>query len=131
MQVTYLLKGLFGRACRSLGGVTEPIEAIRDECGQLRGLLAAKLVQINTNLEGEHVVCGSDSVFRASTAVQMIVPQFCHSVTGCCHMLSHVTSSSWFARDAGSQRARCYHVCLTCMMCIVSGFAAYEHWQQC
>jgi hypothetical protein len=53
-QVTYLLKGLFGRACRSLGGVTEPIEAIRDECGQLRGLLAAKLVQINTNLEGEH-----------------------------------------------------------------------------
>ncbi|KAF6260517.1 AAA domain-containing protein [Scenedesmus sp. NREL 46B-D3] len=51
-QVTYLLRGLFGRACRSLGGVTEPIEAIREECGQLRGLLAAKLVQINTNLEG-------------------------------------------------------------------------------
>jgi hypothetical protein len=53
MQVTYLLKGLFGRACRSLGGVTEPIDAIREECGQLRGLLANKLVQINTNLEGE------------------------------------------------------------------------------
>ncbi|WIA32331.1 hypothetical protein OEZ86_003170 [Tetradesmus obliquus] len=51
-QVTYLLKGLFGRACRSLGGVTEPIGAIREECGQLRGLLAAKLTQINTNLEG-------------------------------------------------------------------------------
>jgi hypothetical protein len=56
LQVTYLLKGLFGRACRSLGGVTEPIGAIREECGQLRGLLAAKLAQINTNLEGEGVV---------------------------------------------------------------------------
>lgn len=53
MQVTYLLKGLFGRACRSLGGVTEPVEAIRAECAQLRQLLAQKLQQINTNLEGE------------------------------------------------------------------------------
>lgn len=53
-QVSYLLRGLFARACKSLGTVSESSESIRDEVGQLRGLLAAKLAQINMNLEGKH-----------------------------------------------------------------------------
>lgn len=53
-QVSYLLRGLFARACKSLGTVSESSESIRGEVAQLRGLLAAKLAQINMNLEGEH-----------------------------------------------------------------------------
>lgn len=52
LQVTYLLNGLFARACKSLGGAAEPVDAIMSEVQQLRGLLAAKLGQINTNLDG-------------------------------------------------------------------------------
>jgi hypothetical protein len=51
-QVEYLLRGLFARACRSLGGVPEPVDQIRAETRQLRELLSEKLGQINTNLEG-------------------------------------------------------------------------------
>jgi hypothetical protein len=52
LQVTYLLNGLFARACKSLGGAAEPVDAIQAEVQQLRGLLASKLGQINTNLDG-------------------------------------------------------------------------------
>lgn len=47
-----MLRGLFARACKSLGTTTESSEGLRGEVSQLRGLLAAKLAQINTNLEG-------------------------------------------------------------------------------
>ena len=58
LQVNYLLRGLFARACKSLGTTSESSDSIRDEVGQLRGLLAAKLAQINTNLEGKRcLVC--------------------------------------------------------------------------
>lgn len=57
-QVSYLLSGLFARACKSLGSAAaaDSVESILGEVRQLRGLLTAKLGQINSNLEGE---CGA------------------------------------------------------------------------
>lgn len=58
-QVSYLLSGLFARACKSLGSAAaaDSVESILGEVRQLRGLLTAKLGQINSNLEGECVIC--------------------------------------------------------------------------
>ena len=55
VQVSYLLSGLFARACKSLGSsaAADSVDNILGEVQQLRGLLAAKLGQINSNLEGE------------------------------------------------------------------------------
>lgn len=54
-QVSYLLSGLFARACKSLGSAAaaDTVDNILGEVRQLRGLLTAKLGQINGNLEGE------------------------------------------------------------------------------
>lgn len=62
LQVQYLLRGLFARSCKSLGTTSENSESIREEVGQLRGLLATKLSQINTNLEGKLAQHGSSSL---------------------------------------------------------------------
>lgn len=53
-QVSYLLSGLFARACKSLGSAAaaDSVGAILEEVRQLRGLLTGKLAQINANLEG-------------------------------------------------------------------------------
>lgn len=55
VQVSYLLNGLFARACKSLGSAAaqDSVDNILEEVRQLRGLLTAKLGQINGNLEGE------------------------------------------------------------------------------
>jgi len=54
-QVSYLLSGLFARACKSLGSAAaaDSVGAILEEVRQLRGLLTGKLAQINANLEGK------------------------------------------------------------------------------
>ena len=54
-QVSYLLSGLFARACKSLGSSAggDQVGGILGEVTQLRGLLTNKLAQINSNLEGE------------------------------------------------------------------------------
>ncbi|KAI8473934.1 MAG: AAA domain-containing protein [Monoraphidium minutum] len=51
-QVDYLLSGIFSRACKALGGSSERVDEIAREAGQLRGLLADKLLQVMVNLEG-------------------------------------------------------------------------------
>lgn len=51
-QVDYLLSGIFSRACKALGGASERVEEIAAEAGQLRGLLADKLLMVLVNLEG-------------------------------------------------------------------------------
>jgi hypothetical protein len=52
-QVDYLLSGIFSRACKALGGASERVDEIAAEAGQLRGLLADKLLLVLVNLEGE------------------------------------------------------------------------------
>jgi hypothetical protein len=55
VQVSYLLSGLFARACKSLGSAAaqDSVDNILGEVRQLRNLLTGKLGQINSNLEGE------------------------------------------------------------------------------
>lgn len=53
LQVDYLLSGIFSRACKALGGSSEKVDQIAQEAGQLRQLLADKLLQVLVNLEGE------------------------------------------------------------------------------
>jgi hypothetical protein len=73
--VSYLLSGLFARACKSLGsvGASDGSDAIMAEVSQLRGLLGAKLAQINGNLDGARVCMCVRACVRASGAARGVV----------------------------------------------------------
>jgi hypothetical protein len=125
-QVSYLLSGLFARACKSLGSAAaaDSVDAILGEVRQLRGLLTAKLGQINSNLEGEWLLrgvgglcvrgCGwlSASFSQASRRQTLCIPRYltqrysrqsplARPLVACCDTLCCAAAHRWFPCCAG------------------------------
>jgi hypothetical protein len=73
IKVDYLLSGIFSRACKALGNPKERVQDIAAEAGQLRGLLADRLLQVLVNLEGARATGVGAGRMRAEAAPGDIV----------------------------------------------------------
>lgn len=94
--MSYLLSGLFSRACRSLGN-TDKLSEIQSEAASLRDVLVQRYRSVAVTLEGE--LAGSDGCVGPGEVVGCMMYWRGSLVSSCLALLARRLDHDWLGHN--------------------------------